>query len=345
MFGLEDRVILVTGGNRGIGAAVVTMLANHGAKVAYTYRSHPNPELNALALKADVTDPQSMEAVAEEVDANLGPVYGVVANAGITNGARSSRMSYEKWATVIDTNLNGVYNTLAPIVPGMYGRARVRSSSSAPWWASRATSARPTMPPPRPVSSAWPRRWAWKAHATVCAPTWSAPASPRRTWSRPSPKTSSRRSTGRFPAPLRQRRSRLGRHLSHVAHRGRLHHRRHVEHQRRAAHMTSPYPGFNPKAMEAWFTLMAEAMRGAQQAQQAFDAYARMTGAGGVAGMDGHLHARRHAAVAAMDAWVEEWQKMLGVVAARVPGAAGEERRVAASPGAGRSHHQRCRRS
>ncbi|MEZ4582839.1 MAG: SDR family NAD(P)-dependent oxidoreductase [Caldilineaceae bacterium] len=91
MFGLEDRVILVTGGNRGIGAAVVTMLANHGAKVAYTYRSHPNPELNALALKADVTDPQSMEAVAEEVDANLGPVYGVVANAGITNDARSSR--------------------------------------------------------------------------------------------------------------------------------------------------------------------------------------------------------------------------------------------------------------
>ena len=122
MFGLEDRVILVTGGNRGIGAAVVTMLANHGARVAYTYRSHPNPELNALALKADVTDPQSMEAVAEEVDANLGPVYGVVANAGITNDALFSRMSYEKWATVIDTNLNGVYNTLAPIVPGMYER-------------------------------------------------------------------------------------------------------------------------------------------------------------------------------------------------------------------------------
>ena len=42
---------------------------------------------------------------------------------------------------------------------------------------------------------------------------------------------------------------------------------------------SSTYPGFNPKAMEAWFTLMAEAMRGAQQAQQAFDAYAHMTGA------------------------------------------------------------------
>ena len=122
MFGLEDRVILVTGGNRGIGAAIVKMLDSHGAKVAYTYRSKPNPELNALALKADVVDPVSMEAVAEEVEANLGPVYGIVANAGITNDSLLSKMSYEQWHDVIDTNLNGVFNTLKPIVPNLYER-------------------------------------------------------------------------------------------------------------------------------------------------------------------------------------------------------------------------------
>lgn len=122
MYGLEDRVILVTGGNRGIGAAIVRMLGDHGARVAYTYRSHPNADLTALALKADVTDPASMEAVVAEVEANLGDIYGVVPNAGITNDALFSKMSYDKWSSVIDTNLNGVYNTLAPIMPGLYER-------------------------------------------------------------------------------------------------------------------------------------------------------------------------------------------------------------------------------
>ena len=121
MFGLEDKVILVTGGNRGIGAAIVALLEDHGAKVAYTYRSAPGAR-GTLAVKADVTDTEDMVRVANEVEAELGPIYGIVANAGITNDALFSKMSAEKWKSVIDTNLNGVYNTIRPIIPLMYER-------------------------------------------------------------------------------------------------------------------------------------------------------------------------------------------------------------------------------
>ncbi len=121
MFGLEDRIILVTGGNRGIGAEIVALLEELGAKVAYTYRSAPGPK-GALAVKVDVTDRESMNGAVEQVERELGPVYGVVANAGITNDALLSRMTNEQWESVIDTNLNGVFNTIRPLAPLMYER-------------------------------------------------------------------------------------------------------------------------------------------------------------------------------------------------------------------------------
>lgn len=121
MFGLEGKVILVTGGNRGIGAAIVKKLLEFGATVAYTYRSMPS-SADALSIKADVTDAESMDAAVEEIERELGPIYGVVANAGITSDALFSKMNHDKWHSVINTNLNGVYNTLRPIVPRMYER-------------------------------------------------------------------------------------------------------------------------------------------------------------------------------------------------------------------------------
>lgn len=81
---------------------------------------------------------------------------------------------------------------------------------------------------------------------------------------------------------------------------------------------SSTYPGFNPKAMEAWFTLMAEAMRGAQQAQQAFDAYAKLAGTPDA--WQTWLNTYMPGAAPtpeAMEAWIEEWQKVLGVVPRR----------------------------
>jgi acetoacetyl-CoA reductase len=121
MFGLEGKVVLVTGGNRGIGAAIVAKLAELGAKVGYTYRSSPGPE-GELPIKADVTNPTDMEGVIAQVEKELGPIYGVVANAGITQDALLSKMAYEQWANVIDTNLNGVFNTIRPVAPLMYER-------------------------------------------------------------------------------------------------------------------------------------------------------------------------------------------------------------------------------
>ncbi|MEZ4863120.1 MAG: SDR family oxidoreductase [Caldilineaceae bacterium] len=121
MFGLEDKIILVTGGNRGIGAAIVETLNQLGAKVAYTYRSSPGPDA-ALTLKADVTDPASMEAAVTKIEEELGPIYGVVLNAGITKDNLFPKISVEDWYAVIDTNLNGIFNTLRPIVPKLYER-------------------------------------------------------------------------------------------------------------------------------------------------------------------------------------------------------------------------------
>jgi acetoacetyl-CoA reductase/3-oxoacyl-[acyl-carrier protein] reductase len=118
--GLEDKVVLVTGGNRGIGAAIVRLLQELGAKVAYTYRSEADSSTGAFALQADVTDKAAMEIVAEQVEQKLGPVYGVVANAGITRDNFFQKLTSEDWDAVIDTNLKGVYHTFLPMIPKLY---------------------------------------------------------------------------------------------------------------------------------------------------------------------------------------------------------------------------------
>lgn len=120
--GLEDKVVLVTGGNRGIGAALVNLLEELGAKVAYTHRSERNSPHGALAIPADVTDSAAMEAAAEKVEQKLGPIYGIVANAGITQDNFFHKLTIEDWDGVIDTNVKGVYNTLMPVIPKMYER-------------------------------------------------------------------------------------------------------------------------------------------------------------------------------------------------------------------------------
>ncbi|MBD2005456.1 MULTISPECIES: acetoacetyl-CoA reductase PhaB [Cyanophyceae] len=120
--GLEDKVVLVTGGNRGIGAAIVSLLEELGARVAYTQRSATNGQHGAIAIQADVTDKAAMEAVAEQVEQKLGSIYGIVANAGITQDNFFPKLTTEDWDAVIDTNLKGVYNTLMPVIPKMYER-------------------------------------------------------------------------------------------------------------------------------------------------------------------------------------------------------------------------------
>lgn len=121
MLGLEDKVVVVTGGNHGIGAAIVEVLEDWGAKVAYNYRSEPGPK-GTLAQKVDVTDADGMAAFIEKVELELGPIYGVVPNAGVIKDNLITRMPNEDWHFVVDVNLTGAYNTIKPALPKMYER-------------------------------------------------------------------------------------------------------------------------------------------------------------------------------------------------------------------------------
>ncbi|HEV8121629.1 MAG TPA: SDR family oxidoreductase [Candidatus Polarisedimenticolia bacterium] len=121
MKGLEKRVMLVTGGGRGIGATVVEKLREAGAIVAYTWKEHEGKHLD-LALQVDVRDARAMEEAVDHVERQLGPIEGVVANAGITADGFLKKLDAAAWQDVIDTNLTGVYNTLRPTVTRMHQR-------------------------------------------------------------------------------------------------------------------------------------------------------------------------------------------------------------------------------
>jgi acetoacetyl-CoA reductase len=132
------RVALVTGGTRGIGAAISKALHAKGYKVAANYAGNDEAaaaftaETGIATFKWNVADYESSQAGIAEVEAALGPIDTVVANAGITRDAPFHKMTPEQWHQVIDTNLTGVFNTVHPIWPGMrerkFGRIIVISS-------------------------------------------------------------------------------------------------------------------------------------------------------------------------------------------------------------------------
>ena len=132
------RVALVTGGSRGIGAAISKELKSKGYDVAATYAGNDEAaaaftaETGIKTFKWNVADYDDSKAGIEQVEAELGPIEIVVANAGITRDAPFHKMTPEQWHQVIDTNLTGVFNTVHPIWPGMrerkFGRIVVISS-------------------------------------------------------------------------------------------------------------------------------------------------------------------------------------------------------------------------
>lgn len=132
------RVALVTGGSRGIGAAISKALAAEGCKVAATYAGNDEAaarftaETGIKTYKWNVADYDSSREGIAKVEADLGPIDIVVANAGITRDAPFHKMTPEQWQQVIDTNLTGVFNTVHPVWPGMrerkFGRVIVISS-------------------------------------------------------------------------------------------------------------------------------------------------------------------------------------------------------------------------
>jgi acetoacetyl-CoA reductase len=133
-----DRVALVTGGTRGIGAAISTKLKSEGYKVAASFAGNEEAaakfatETGIQTFKWDVADYDASKAGIAAVEEALGPIDVVVANAGITRDAPFHKMTPEQWNAVIDTNLTGVFNTVHPVWPGMrerkFGRVIVISS-------------------------------------------------------------------------------------------------------------------------------------------------------------------------------------------------------------------------
>ena len=125
------RTVLITGGNRGIGFAIAEEFLAQGHRVAVTARSGTGPQ-GSLTVRADVTDPASVDAAFSEVEAQLGPVEVVVANAGITRDTLLMRMSDEDFVSVIDTNLAGAFRVVKRASKGMlkarYGRIVLVSS-------------------------------------------------------------------------------------------------------------------------------------------------------------------------------------------------------------------------
>jgi 3-oxoacyl-[acyl-carrier protein] reductase len=117
-----DRVVLVTGGNRGIGRAIAERFVAEGYKVAVTARSGEGPA-GTLTVRADVTDAAAIDAAFTEVEAQLGPVEIVVANAGITRDTLLLRMTEDDFDSVVATNLGGTFRVVKRASKGML-RAR-----------------------------------------------------------------------------------------------------------------------------------------------------------------------------------------------------------------------------
>jgi 3-oxoacyl-[acyl-carrier protein] reductase len=127
----EPRTVLITGGNRGIGKAIAEEFVALGHRVAVTARSGEGPA-GSLTVIADVTDAASIDAAFTQVEAVLGPVEVVVANAGITRDMLLMRMSDEDFTEVIDTNLSGAFRVVKRASKGMlkarFGRIILVSS-------------------------------------------------------------------------------------------------------------------------------------------------------------------------------------------------------------------------
>ncbi|WP_109851308.1 3-oxoacyl-ACP reductase FabG [Aquimarina sp. AU58] len=118
---LTDKLFLITGGSKGIGKAIVEKFYKSGAKVAFTYNNNQtsaekivntlgNNDSRIKCYKLDVRNYDDIEQLIPEIEEDMGEIYGLVNNAGITKDRAFLRMQPQDWNDVINTNLNGVFN-------------------------------------------------------------------------------------------------------------------------------------------------------------------------------------------------------------------------------------------
>ena len=121
----QGRVALVTGGTRGIGAAISKGLQAKGYKVAANYAGNDEAaqafkaETGIPVFKFDVGDYESCQAGIKSVEAELGPIEVLVNNAGITRDGMLHKMTYEQWSEVIRVNMDSAFNMTRPVIEGM----------------------------------------------------------------------------------------------------------------------------------------------------------------------------------------------------------------------------------
>ncbi|WP_235295643.1 SDR family oxidoreductase [Portibacter marinus] len=124
---MKDKVILITGGSKGIGYGIAEILVGEGAKVAITSRSQKAADQAAEALKlesnpnvigieSDVTDMNSEEAAVKKTVEAFGSLDVLIANAGVGHFANIKDMTEKHWHQTIDTNLTGVFNSVKAAV-------------------------------------------------------------------------------------------------------------------------------------------------------------------------------------------------------------------------------------
>jgi acetoacetyl-CoA reductase len=126
------KVAIVTGGTRGIGAAIARGLKDVGCSVAATY--HGNDEAaekfkaatGVAVYKWDVADAGASAEGIKRVEAEVGPIDVLVNNAGITRDAMFHRMSWDQWSAVIRTNLDSMFAMTRPVIDGMRERGSGR---------------------------------------------------------------------------------------------------------------------------------------------------------------------------------------------------------------------------
>jgi acetoacetyl-CoA reductase len=123
------RVALVTGGSRGIGAAISKALKGAGCKVAASYAGNDEAaskfkgETGIPVYKWDVGDYDACADGVKKVEAEVGPIDILVNNAGITRDGFFHRMTKEQWSAVIRTNLDSLFNMTRPVIEGMRNRS------------------------------------------------------------------------------------------------------------------------------------------------------------------------------------------------------------------------------
>ena len=143
---LKGRVAVVTGGSRGIGAGIVSLLSERGAAVGFTFNQQEAPARaleasirdrgeTALAARCDVTDEKAVESFFARIAVELGPVDILVNNAGIARDVHIVFLDTARWDRVLDVNLRAAYTCVRAAVRGMllrrWGRIVNISSPSA----------------------------------------------------------------------------------------------------------------------------------------------------------------------------------------------------------------------